>query len=85
MDINRAFTGQSSEKIIEDSKEMDTLQFKLRLAAIINEHLDPLRENYHKWINDENRMKKVLERGEEEARPIIRRTLDEVKRMVGFE
>jgi hypothetical protein len=47
--------------------------------------LDPLRENYHKWINDENRMKKVLERGEEEARPIIRRTLDEVKRMVGLE
>jgi hypothetical protein len=35
VDINRAFTGQSSEKIIEDSKEMDTLQFKLRLAAII--------------------------------------------------
>ena len=44
-----------------------------------------MRERYSQLANDERHLRNVLREGGEAARPIVQRTLDEIKTIVGFQ
>uniref|UniRef100_A0A915N255 tryptophan--tRNA ligase n=1 Tax=Meloidogyne javanica TaxID=6303 RepID=A0A915N255_MELJA len=78
------FAGISTDQVVEDCSGLNTLSFKLRLASIINEHLEPIRGTYHQLLSDESTLWEVLENGGKRARQIVTKTLEDVKTIVGF-
>nr|CAD2206805.1 unnamed protein product [Meloidogyne enterolobii] len=78
------FAGISTDQVVEDCSGLNTLSFKLRLASIINEHLEPIRGTYHQLLSDESTLWEVLENGGKRARQIVSKTLEDVKTIVGF-
>jgi hypothetical protein len=47
--------------------------------------LDPIRERYKELICNERKLLSILREGEDLARPIVRRTVEEVKNIIGLE
>lgn len=63
---------------------MNTLQFKEFLADEIESHIGPIREKYLKLKSNPERLKEIIEYGNEEARKIAKKNLEEVKTIIGF-
>lgn len=84
VNLYSAFSGMSSDHVIEESKDLDTFGFKNKLATLINSNLTPIREKYQHYISNKTALMKILEDGEEEAQPIVKKTLYDIKKIVGF-
>lgn len=84
IDIHSAFTGLFPEEICEQSLLMDTLQYKLSLANVISEKLQPIREEIKKLQNDRPYLDSVLKEGHQKASSIAEVTFRRVKQLVGF-
>ncbi len=61
-----------------ESGELGCVDCKMRVAERINTFLDPFRERRKSYENDPARLEKILEAGEEKARSVARRTMDDV-------
>ena len=76
--------GKTPEEICNESKDMDTLAYKLMLAQLLTEKLAPIREESEYLLNNKDHLEAVLRQGEHAAREIASRTIDEVSKLVGF-
>lgn len=63
---------------------MDTKHFKEALAEAIDEHFAPIREKYNNLINDEHKLKNILENGAQRAREIAAKNIAEIKDIIGL-
>lgn len=86
IDIYAGITNQSVESIVAEAErdQMNTGEFKKRLAQIVIEHFRPKRVEYLRLMNDRSYLLNVLDDGRERAREIADKTLDEVKSIMGF-
>ena len=81
--IHSGCTGQSSDDICKEVSHLNTGQYKLYLADVINEHLGPIREKYEHYENNLNEVETILEQGADKARVIAEQTMSEVKKLIG--
>jgi tryptophanyl-tRNA synthetase len=59
--------------------------FKSAVADAVIDWLGPVRERYPELRADEERLEGILEAGADRARSIARRTVDDVREVMGFE
>ena len=57
---------------------------KKQLAEDMVAFVEPLRERIRDYASDEERLRRIMDRGREKARESARRTLDEVRRVIGY-
>uniref|UniRef100_F1L5A2 tryptophan--tRNA ligase n=2 Tax=Ascaris TaxID=6251 RepID=F1L5A2_ASCSU len=79
-----ATSGKAIDEIINDCATMDTKHFKEALAEAIDEHFAPIREKYNNLINDEHKLKNILENGAQRAREIAAKNIAEIKDIIGL-
>lgn len=63
---------------------MDTGQYKLMLADIVNEQIAPIRAKISELRNNKDFVSSVLSKGSEKASEIACKNLDEIKRIIGL-
>jgi tryptophanyl-tRNA synthetase len=63
-----------------ESGELGCVDCKMRVAERINTFLDPFRERRKRYENNPEQLEKILKSGEERARSIAARTMDDVHR-----
>ncbi len=59
-------------------------EFKTAVGEAVAEALSPIRKRYAELINDKEYLDRIASEGAERARRIARKTLDKVKRRIGF-
>ncbi|CAF3581301.1 unnamed protein product [Rotaria sordida] len=86
IDIYAGITSQSIESIVNEAQQnnLNTGQFKKRLAEIIVEHFRSKRLEYLKLMNDRTYLLNILDDGRKRAKEIADKTLNEVKHIMGF-
>lgn len=82
--IYQAVTGMSKEAVLAECGGMNWGQFKPRLGDAIVEHVNPIREQYEKLLKDKAYVADVLLDGYEKADWQATRTMDRVKKDMGF-
>lgn len=80
-----ALTGQTPEEVCAEAEHLNTVEFKLRVAEVINETLRPIRDRLQRLEADPGHLERTLEEGAGCAREIAERTMTQVKSAVGFE
>lgn len=84
MDIHSSLTGLTHQEIQEKSADLNTGQYKLLLADIVNEKLSPIRDKITQLRNNKDFVEKVLEKGKHEATEIASNNLHEIKQIIGL-
>lgn len=84
LQIYSGFSGEPIEEIEGRYRGKGYEPFKKDLAEIIVESLAPIRTKYEEIRGDEEALDALLSRGAAEARRRAERTLDKVRRKVGF-
>jgi tryptophanyl-tRNA synthetase len=82
--IHSCITGQSPEEICRDVSNLNTGQYKLKLAEVINEHLEPIRQKINEYENDMEHVHNVLSECSARARQLAEETMQEVRKIVGL-
>ncbi|PUU82253.1 hypothetical protein B9Z19DRAFT_1018056 [Tuber borchii] len=77
---------QDFDNVAKEVSDMSLKGFKDLVADAINEHLEPIRDEYEKIIAESNRevLRFVASEGERKARESAEETLAEVKEVVGI-
>ena len=80
------FFGDDYEQIWDGERNARTgcVDTKKLLAERIIQHYAPARETYASLISDPTRLRAILDRGAERARPIAQATMDEVRVRMGL-
>ena len=77
----------SSEKIAEMSKRfaegISWADAKKELFEVMNNYLKPMRDKYNYYMEHFDEVEKLLEKSENEIRPIARETIERVRKAVG--
>jgi len=84
LSIYAAATGMNREQVEAECAHMNWGTFKPVLAEALVEHLRPIGEKYNQLLKDKSYVAGVLEDGYEKANRQAFRTLDRVKKDVGF-
>lgn len=84
MSIYSAFTGKDFDEIEKEFEGKGYGVFKDAVTEVLNDRLTPVRENYHRYLNDKEYLTKVYKEGAENASRIAYKTLKKVYRKVGF-
>ena len=79
-----ALTGQTPEAVADELSGMGYGALKTRVADCIADTLAPIQAEYQRIINDKATLQAILDRNALEASRRANRTLDKVKRKVGF-
>jgi len=82
--LHSYFSHLSPEEVVQTSEGMKIKEFKERLTNIIVEAIEPIRTSYVELMKDEHRLREILKTGNQQARDIARRSLAEVKEIVGL-
>ncbi len=82
--IHRGFTGQTPEEICNELVGLQSGQYKVRLAEVINEHLKPIRDRISYYDSHREHLESILDRGAERAKFLAGETMESVRRLVGF-
>ena len=82
--IHSQLSGKDFDTIAEESKALETSQYKLVVAESIIEHLTPISEKYHAIVQDKEHLKSLMEVGAFKARANAENMLLEVYRVIGF-
>lgn len=77
-------TGETCEKVCENSKNLDTAKFKMHLADILIEHLKPFRLKYLDLMKNQDFITDVLRHGNARASSIAEPTLRQVCAKTGL-
>jgi len=85
---HRAFNA-NKEEVAELEKryrkgKVGDVEVKRKLARAINSFLDPIRARRAQWEGKENLIKEIISQGNKKARQEARKTLDEVKELMGL-
>lgn len=84
MTIHSSITGQSYDQIARECEGMETSEYKLMVADVVIEHLNPIRSTYEDLLSDKGNINQILENGAERAKKIAHKTWEEVKLKVGL-
>lgn len=82
--LHSYFSGKEPLQVVEFCKEMNTLEFKKHLAELIDNHIGSIREQYVKLKSNPKRLEELIEYGNQRARKIAIKNLEEIKNIVGF-
>ncbi|XP_043484435.1 tryptophan--tRNA ligase, mitochondrial [Leptopilina heterotoma] len=82
--IHSLLTGKSTEEICQEAEGIDTGKYKLILADIVIEKLNPIRERYLQLTADSQYLEKVLRDGAQKASEIAIPNLLDVRAKIGF-
>lgn len=82
--IHSLASNKSIEQICEEVRHLDTGKYKLIVADAIIEHFNPIRLKIDEYLKNPDYLWSVLEMGNERAREVAVRTMDEVKARVGL-
>ncbi|XP_011504701.1 PREDICTED: tryptophan--tRNA ligase, mitochondrial, partial [Ceratosolen solmsi marchali] len=82
--IHSMITGMSPEEICKEVKHLNTGQYKLFLADILIDKLNPIREKIQLYMNQPKYLQKVLHEGTQKAKDIAFKNWLEVKDKVGY-
>jgi len=85
---HRAFNADK-EEVVELEKryrkgKVGDVEVKTRLARAINDFLDPIRARRARWEGKENLIREIISQGNQKARQEARKTLDEIKELMGL-
>jgi tryptophanyl-tRNA synthetase len=85
IEIMAAARGMVPEQVEREFEGSGYGDFKSAVADAVIDWLGPVRERYPELRADEERLERILEAGAERARSIARRTVDDVREVMGFE
>ncbi|XP_043524170.1 tryptophan--tRNA ligase, mitochondrial isoform X2 [Frieseomelitta varia] len=83
--IHSMLTGKSPDQICSEVEGLDTGKYKLVLADVIVEKLNPIREEFSRLIREPAYLQEVLRNGTERATEIASDSWCEVRNKIGFE
>ncbi|XP_077977232.1 tryptophan--tRNA ligase, mitochondrial-like [Glandiceps talaboti] len=84
INIHCALTGLTPEQICEQSKDMETAQYKNVLADVVNEKLAPIRDEIQRLQTEKGYIEGILRTGADKARTLAEENYNEIKKIVGF-
>ena len=84
LSIHSALKGITPSEICFDCKNLDTGKYKTYLSQILIEHFNPIREYSDHLMQNKVELESVLRSGEDAARNIAVKTMEEVMNLVGL-
>lgn len=84
LDIQSSITGESISSICEQCISLSKVEFKTKLGEIIVEHLQPIRQEVERLLNDKGHLNNLLTEGNKKAAVISENTWKEVQKSIGF-
>lgn len=84
MQIYSAILGKTNEEIEKEFEGLGYGTFKMAVAEAVVSRLKPIQEKYNELLENRDYIKKVYEKGDENARKIANATLNDVKEKVGL-
>lgn len=82
--IMAAVTGKTIEQVAKEYSGKGYGEFKSDIAEAVVEHIRPIREKYDELSNNKDYLESVYKNGAEKAAKMAERTLNKVKKKVGF-
>ncbi|XP_058464002.1 tryptophan--tRNA ligase, mitochondrial [Malaya genurostris] len=82
--IHSLICDKTPTQICQESKGLNTGQYKLLVADTLVAHLSPIRDNIKRYMTDPEYLATVIDEGCERARSVAERTLVEVKDKIGM-
>jgi tryptophanyl-tRNA synthetase len=85
--LHKLFSTENDKKWVVDgctSANIGCIECKKKLFENMETFLKPIREKYNSLIQDQNKLKEILDSGAEKARTVAKETLAEVYDAVGF-
>lgn len=82
--ILSAFTGKEPNRICGKAEIMNTSQFKMVVADVVNEKLEPIRNKVQELRRDRAYLEEVLKTGQNRAQKIAEENFETVKKLVGL-
>lgn len=84
LNIYAALSGKDIALIVSEYSNKGFAIFKKDLGDFLVSYIEPINEEYKKLIADKNYLINILRAGEERAKQVAQKTLQEVKEIVGF-
>ena len=84
IEIHSALTGLDFNQIRDLARDMDTGQYKLYLADVVNDYIQPIRTKMQELSLNKDHVQDILKRGKLKASEIASQNLDEIKRIIGL-
>lgn len=84
LSIYQLISGKTKQEVGEECRDLRWGQFKPLLADIVAEHMAPIQAKYNELMDDKTFLSSVLREGYESASEEAERTLEAVKRDMGF-
>jgi len=82
--IYAGFSDKTNEQVVKEFKDKGYANFKKALAMLLIEELTPFQKKRATLLKNKSKVMKILDDGAKVARPIAKKTLDEVKDKVGL-
>ncbi|XP_055528358.1 tryptophan--tRNA ligase, mitochondrial [Wyeomyia smithii] len=82
--IHSLTSGKTPAEIFVEAKGLNTGQYKQQVTEALVEHLNPIRIQIGRYMDDPNYLTAIIENGCEKARSTAERTITEVKEKVGM-
>lgn len=82
--IHSLLLDKTVQEICQESKQLNTGQYKLLVADVVVEKLKPIRDEYLKLINDTGYVLNILKDGSLRAHNIASNNLPDIKNKIGF-
>lgn len=82
--IHSVLSGKSIDQIVEESRSLNTGQYKLVAAEAVVEYVNPIRNKIEDYLKNEDFLWDTLQNGADKARKIAVDTIDEVKDKMGL-
>ena len=84
LNIYKEVSGKSRDDILDEVQGLSWGQFKPLLADAVVEHVSPIQQRYHEYMQDEAYLEAVLKDGAEGAEAVADQTLLWAKEAMGF-
>ena len=77
-------TDRSGEEAVNDFKGCGYGEFKKSVGEAVVEHMRPIQERFKEYSSDKSYIEKVTKEGAEKASYLANKTLNKVKKKVGY-
>ncbi len=84
INIYSAFSGMGADDVVERFANAQTSKFKMELAEVVIDALEPIQKEYHKLMDDREYLASIANVGSTRANELANKTLAEVKSIVGL-
>ncbi|MBO4472333.1 MAG: tryptophan--tRNA ligase [Clostridia bacterium] len=84
LSIYSAFSGESIEEAEKRFEGKGYGDFKMAVGETVADALAPIQEKYETYLADKAELERIMKEGADKARYIARRTLQKVKKKIGF-